>query len=104
MAKLPPYCWFPTMTMTWNVSCWGVHRVFKPCSTVPGKASRTVKAYPRKRSGRRFANERENERPPQRKAAEPNAEDVTMDGKPRLPDNGTKIFARSWGERDGVGA
>src|SRR5262249_1717021 len=47
---------------------------FKHCSTAPGRASRRGKAYPRRRSGRPFANEHQNERPPKQRAAEPNAE------------------------------
>src|SRR5947209_18908757 len=61
MARPPPCCWCPTMTMTWNGSCWGVLRDFKLCSTAPGKASKKGKACRRRLSGRLFGNENKNE-------------------------------------------
>jgi hypothetical protein len=64
-GKPLPCCWFPRMTLICSVSCSGVRRVFKPCSIVPGKASRKGKAYPRRHSGKPSANERANERPQQ---------------------------------------
>ena len=63
---------------------WGVHRAFKRCSTAPGKASMKGKAYPRRRSGRRFASERGNGRQRLRDAAEPADEVKTRISQPGL--------------------
>ena len=78
MARPPPCCWSPMMTMTWSASCWGVPLAFKLCSTARDEASRRARDCPRTLSGRPPGSECRPERV--RHAARPNGK-VDLSGR-----------------------